>query len=56
MYIQHSFSQLYCLKFSFKLANISRSLADVLGIPFLSGHSVYCVQSRLLLLLKCTVN
>jgi len=28
------------MKFSFKLANISRSYDDVIGIHFLYGHSV----------------
>jgi len=39
--VNAEFLRLYCLKFSFKLANISRSYDDVLGVHFLSGHSLY---------------
>ena len=33
------------MKFSFKLANISKSYDDVLGVHFLSGHSVSRIET-----------
>jgi len=38
--LNSAFLQLYSLKFSFKLANISRSYDDIVGVHFLSGHRV----------------
>ena len=50
--VYSAFSWLYCVKFSFKLANIARSMTDVLGVHFLSGHSVVV---SLFLLLFCSI-
>jgi len=41
--VYSAFSQLYCMKFSFKLANMTEAMKDGLGVHFLSSHSAVLI-------------
>jgi len=45
-HVNSAFAHLYCLKFSFKLANFSESYARNKRVPFISVHSVHRINYK----------